>query len=68
MVTKTQRQKAEDCFRDIEFPGTELRLGEAPKKRRSKKLTRGEEGFGAITFPGTEGMLGPAPKRGRKLG
>lgn len=68
MARKTTRQNAEDNFRDIEFPGTELKLGEAPKQRRSKKLARGQEGFGAISFPGTEGMLGPATKRGKKIG
>ena len=66
MVSKTQRQRAEDEFRDIEFPGTELKLGEAPKKRRAKKLASGEKGFSGITFPGTEGLLGPAPKRSRR--
>jgi len=66
MVSKTQRQRAEDEFRDIEFPGTELKLGEAPKQKRAKKLASGEKGFSGITFPGTEGLLGPAPKRSRR--
>ncbi len=66
MVSKTSRRRAEDNFRDIEFPGTELRLGEAPKKKRAKKLESGEKGFSGITFPGTEGLLGPPPKRSRR--
>jgi len=65
-MAKTSRQRAEDNFRDIEFPGTELKLGEEPKQKRAKKIASGEKGFSGITFPGTEGLLGPAPKRSRR--
>ena len=61
MVSKKARVKAEDEFREIRFPGTELRLGKSPGSFKAKE-NKGLDSFGEIKFQGTESTLGSPPK------